>query len=102
MTEFFQPVAIALLVLLVPATSRYLFKRISQKLDEGRLIALADRKDMAALLAAHRHELVTQLDLIKEQTTRTNGTVSRHTKELVRLTARTDVLMELYLKGKAD
>ena len=100
------------------------WKRLETKLDEGRVIALATAEDLksstaeqaqqvAEKLAAHNKSQAEQLNTviqpvmseltqIKDQTTATNGKVAEHDKQITVLTARTDLLTEIYLKNKPE
>lgn len=102
MVEYLQPILIALAVLAVPASMRFGARTIVKKLDEGRTVAETNAQGVAQVLEVHRTELLGELTLIKDQTTKTNGKVAEHDKELVRLGARVDVLMEMYLKGRPE
>lgn len=109
MAELAQPLLVALLVLLVPASVRWGVKTLSTKLDEGRVIAEARALD-AKKVADERHvENTLRLDRIETQTTTTNGKVAEHVslldaldKRLVREEAKTELLTEIYLGRQPD
>ncbi len=120
MITYIQPILIALAVLLIPASVRYAVSKMGKKLDEGRVIAEANRAELkestaeeahkvSELLEVHRAEMLGKLDTIEAHTSTTNGKVAEvmvqidaHDKALLVLKARTDVLMELQLKGKPE
>lgn len=107
MTEYLQPVLVALLVLLVPATGRMAVNALAKKLDEGRQIAMASADETRMLLqdyqreaderAAQRHrDNVDRFDRIEIQTTSTNGKVAEHDKQLTALAAQNELLIRLF------
>ncbi len=85
MAEFAQPVLVALLVLLVPATGRYLLARIGSKLDEGRRFANERAVEIKRDLEEKHIENAHVLASIRQQVQDTNGTVSKHTIQLARI-----------------
>ena len=101
-TNFAQPVLIALAVLLIPASVRMGVRALSKKLDEGRVVAEAQRELIAVELETHRVELMTELGAIKEQTTLTNGKVAEHDRLITVIATKTELLTELYLKSQPD
>lgn len=101
-SEFIQPVLIALAVLLIPACARWLKGAFTQKLDEGREIATKNRTEMDATATQRHHENVERFDRIERQTTITNGKVAEHDKAITVLKAETEMLTKLYLKGSPE
>lgn len=96
MTDLVQPILVALLVLLVPASVRFGVKAISKKLDEGRVIA-ETRAAAAEKLAEARHmDNVRRFDAIEVQTTSTNGKVAEHDKQITALAAQNELLIRLF------
>ena len=124
MPELAQPVLVALLVLLVPATARWLWAKTSKKLDEGGNIAketaealanaqIATAKTLAQTLEAQfqeRDEIATarhkdnvaRFDRIEVQTTTTNGKVAEQELRLTKLEAKEEVLLDIMLQRQPD
>lgn len=118
LSEFVQPILVALTVLLIPATARFATHAMSKKLDEGRELAEQRAAKTEALLleyqkkteeqllsyqqkteetAAARHkDNVDRFDRIEIQTTTTNGKIAEHDKAITALTAQQELLIRLF------
>lgn len=110
MTEYVQPILIALAVLLIPACVKLGVNAIKKKLDEGRVLAQATAADLkkvtnqhaenvAKLLNEHRSELMADVQEIKALATATNGKVAAHDKQLTIHETKIDMLVSLATKG---
>ena len=113
MPELAQPVLVALLVLLVPATARWLWGKTSKKLDEGGNIAKETAEALAKTLESQFHERdeiatarhkdnITRFDRIEHQTTATNGKVAEQELRLTKLEAKEEVLLDIMLQRQPD
>lgn len=105
--DLFQPVLVALTVLLIPATARFAMHAMSKKLDEGRQLAEEQAKKSEALMlsfqqkieeqAAVRHrDNVDRFDRIEIQTTTTNGKIAEHDRQITALAAQNELLIRLF------
>ena len=106
-SEILQPILIALAVLLIPACVKLGVNAIKKKMDEGRELAEARASKVEQLLinyqketeavAAQRHmDNVKRFDAIEIQTTKTNGMVAEHDKQITALAAQNELLIRLF------
>lgn len=107
LSEYIQPILVALTVLLIPATARFATHAMAKKLDEGRVLAEDRAAKTEALLiayqqkteetAAARHkDNVNRFDRIELQTTTTNGKIAEHDRAITALTAQQELLIRLF------
>ncbi len=84
-TEYVQPILIALAVLLIPACVKLGVNAIKTKLDEGRMIAEESRAEVKRELEEKHLVNTRKLDEIESQVKITNSTVKDHTIQLARI-----------------
>jgi hypothetical protein len=61
-TEIVQPILIALAVLLIPACARFVYKAMSKKLDEGRILAAETAAELKKANADEAARVAAQLE----------------------------------------
>ncbi len=105
--DILLPVVSAMLVLLIPMCTRIIVKKISDKLDEGRVKAeeravqiekllLAYQKESESVAAQRHRDNVDRFDRIEMQTTDTNGKLAAHDKQITALAAQNELLIRLF------